>query len=145
MARPSSVARYRCTGYAFVMFNKYQVAQAVLNELPRALFGDSMRVQRAPEPEDILWENLQYSTRQQCARQVISCIVTCIVVAVGTVALFTANLYVSPGLKTRADSFALFLVLQILSILLLAGGHVIVFAIVPLLARRFERHHTVRL
>ena len=29
--------RYRCTGYAFVTFNQYQVAQAVLQELPKRL------------------------------------------------------------------------------------------------------------
>ena len=76
--------RYTCTGYAFVTFNKYQVAQAVLVELPKRLqghkmqtrvsylFGGHMRVRRAPEPADIIWENLQYSRRQQIARQVCS-------------------------------------------------------------------------
>lgn len=147
--------RYQCTGYAFVTFNKYQVAQAVLRELPKAwmgrkmqqrvsyLFGGHMQVVRAPEPADVIWENLQYSPREQIVRQVISTTFCLLLVLVGTVTIFVANLYVAPGMRSEGElSGATFLVLYLSSILLLAAGHIIVFAAVPFLAFAIERPHT---
>ena len=127
--------RYQGTGYAFVTFNKYQVASAVCEELPKSLFGQGasarvaylfggqMRVCRAPEPEDLLWENLQFSTRQQWVRQAVSSALALVLVLVGTVAIFAANLYVAPGMMAKVASFPIFLGLYLASILLLAAGH----------------------
>ena len=95
--------RYRCTGYAFVTFNQYQVAQAVLQELPKRLrslaqpegrrspsfFSTDLRVKRPPEPEDVIWENLQYSPCQRFMRQ-----------------LFTSSVAFVPYLRTTGRLYA---------------------------------------
>ena len=70
----------------------YQVDPAVLAELPQRLRGSTlfarvadllcgghMQVQRAPEPSDVLWENLQFSPWQQRGRQLLS---TALIVAI---------------------------------------------------------------
>ena len=146
--------RYSCTGYAFVTFNKYQVAQAVLAELPKRLqghkmqtrvsylFGGHMRVRRAPEPADIIWENLQYSPRQQLVRQVVSTLISFVLVTVGTVTIFLANLYIAPGMKVKVTSFIVWVACYIGSVLTLVVGHLLVFLIVPILVVQLEKPHT---
>ena len=63
------------------------------------LFGGHMRVRRAPEPEDVIWENLQYSKRERVLRQVLSTSIATLLVVVGTFAIFVANLYIAPGMR----------------------------------------------
>ena len=146
--------RYQGTGYAFVTFNKYQVAQAVLAELPKRLqghkmqtrvsylFGGHMRVRRAPEPEDVIWENLQYSKRERVLRQVLSTSIATLLVVVGTFAIFVANLYIAPGMRIEVTSFITFLGCYLGSVIVLVFGHLVVFFTVPLLVKHLERPHT---
>eukprot|EP00965_Chrysotila_dentata_P050312 1666803-Pleurochrysis_carterae.AAC.1 len=64
--------RYACTGYVFVTFDTVDAAQACIgacNTASKYFFGSGpLTVKMAPEPEDIIWENLQYSKFQRAAR-----------------------------------------------------------------------------
>ena len=150
----------------------WQVAQAVLSELPRrlqganlstrisnTLFGGTanltirvsdwlcgthMQIERAPEPADVLWENLQYHPRQQLVRGLLSTTIMLVVVVVGTLLLNVATLYTLPGFRfpTRAGVVFYDLVLYVISVAILTTGSLLVLVVVPRVANSIERPHT---
>ena len=104
---------------------------------------------RAPEPSDVSWENLQIGPREQFRRQVVStsvmlalaCIGTCIiatVVYVNGTHLYSSLIQLLTGLEGLMAALAL----QLGMALPIIVGHVILFIAVPILAERYERHHT---
>ena len=158
--------RYTSTGWAFVTFNKCQVAQEVIKELPEKLrssslrsggashiFGGSMRVQRPPEPQDVYWHNLQCSRREKLARQVLSSALMVVVSLCATVTIVAVVMWMDrqmPAVTARfemrpiATTFEM-ISLNVVSVLLIASGHLVVFLVVPILAHGrhgLERPHT---
>ena len=153
--------RYKCTGYAFVTFNQYQVAQAVLQELPKrltaiagaeisrfeisrskSLFGAQLGVCRPPEPEDVIWENLQCTARERLFRQAATCSIMLLLAIGGSWVIFAGLHSLAPGVTVDPINFFHFLGLYLASLALIIGGHVILFVTVPLLAFTVERPHS---
>ena len=58
-----------------------------------------MHVKRAPEPSDVLWENLQYSKYEQAVRQTASTLTMCVIAAAGIFGIFSSNFYIAPGVN----------------------------------------------
>mmetsp|Transcript_23766 Transcript_23766/g.72675 ORF Transcript_23766/g.72675 Transcript_23766/m.72675 type:complete len:693 (+) Transcript_23766:82-2160(+) len=153
-------ARYHCTGYAFVTFNESTTATCVVEEMAHGhafsrVFGGGLIVQRAPEPGDVIWENLQYSPRKQLLRQALSLAVLTLLLLVSVTLLTGVNLFqsnvdfISKGLLERSfdfipaePSFLEFVLLQLVQNSLIIVGYVSVFVAVPLLAHLVERPHT---
>eukprot|EP00966_Prymnesium_polylepis_P234487 5423773-Prymnesium_polylepis.1 len=149
--------RYKCTGYAFVTFNQYQVAQAVLQELPKRLRtiaapemkrssvllgGKRMRVSRPPEPEDVIWENLQYTARDKALRQLLTSSVALVLSIGGGWIIFAGLHQFAPGVTIDPVHFFHFLGLYLLSLLLIIGGHLVCFIFVPIMGFSIERPHS---
>jgi hypothetical protein len=155
-----SRVRHLCTGYAFVTFNENTVAARAIEKMAQRrtysrVFGGGLVVERAPEPSDIIWENLHYSPRQQLLRQALSIAILTLLLLVSVTLLTGVNLFQSndtflfQGLWARTfdfinedPSFFEFLLLQIVQNGLVIVGYVSVFILVPLLAHLIERPHT---
>ena len=141
--------RYHCTGYSFVTFDKLEDATAALehyreNRIQKVahVFGGGLQVQRAPEPSDIIWENLQFGPKEQLFRSVVAGIIIAVLCLLGT-----AILVYTLGIQTHlilgeVKNFGDFLWQWLVTTLLIIIGHVIVIAVVPLLANLLERPHT---
>mmetsp|Transcript_12631 Transcript_12631/g.37072 ORF Transcript_12631/g.37072 Transcript_12631/m.37072 type:complete len:1152 (+) Transcript_12631:76-3531(+) len=149
--------RYHCTGYAFVTFNEAAVAKRVLETMPQdrafsRVFGGGLVVSRAPEPEDIIWENLQTSPREQFARQSLSVLVLTVLLVLSVLLLTSVNLFMQGanpvmevlGLEEKLEDPTLFefVLVQALQGLLTLIGYLSIFISVPVMAYFLERPHT---
>lgn len=155
-----SRSRYHCTGYAFVTFNESAAASRAVERIAQRrtfsrVFGGGLLVERAPEPSDIIWENLQFSPRQQLLRQALSVAVLTLLLLVSVTLLTGVNLFqsddyfLSKGLLEASfdfipeePSFFELVLLQLVQNVLIIVGYVSVFITVPLLANLVERPHT---
>ena len=151
-------ARYRCTGYAFVTFNKLMTAQAVKRAFERKnmagylrILGGGLTVHSAPEPHDVIWENLQCPPREVLLRQVASCGIMVVLCMLGTVILWWTNALLtwendSAAFKwvktTSAGSFFAGIGIWLLSVLLIVVGHLVLIIAVIVMANVLERPHT---
>jgi hypothetical protein len=61
--------------------------------------GEPIRVKRAPEPSDVIWENLQYSKREQALRQTASTLTMCVIASAGIFGIFASNFFIAPGVN----------------------------------------------
>ena len=108
-----------------------------------------LRARRAPEPSDVMWENLHVGPRERFYRHFLSTACMLLVACVGT-AIITAVMYLNgtgitktlvsmpPGFAGLVGSIGLNLALSLPIIL----GNVMLFFTVPQLAERYERHTT---
>ena len=67
------------------------------------VFGGGLVVSRAPEPEDIIWENLQTSPREQFARQSLSVLVLTVLLVLSVLLLTSVNLFMQARRQRRAE------------------------------------------
>ena len=147
--------RYRCTGYAFVTFDKLIVAQAVKQAFKRKnktglrVLAGGLTVEPAPEPHDVIWENLQCSPREVLIRQVVSCLVMFSLCMLGTSILFLTNAALtwehaafSWVKETSVAGFIQGIAIWLLSVLLIVAGHLVLIIAVIVLANTIERPHT---
>ena len=147
--------RYRCTGYAFVTFDKLIVAQAVKQAFKRKnktglrVLAGGLTVEPAPEPHDVIWENLQCSPREVLIRQVVSCLVMFSLCMLGTSILFLTNAALtwehaafSWVKETSVAGFLQGVAIWLLSVLLIVAGHLVLIIAVIVLANTIERPHT---
>ena len=151
-------ARYRCTGYAFVTFDKLMTAQAVKKAFePKhmagylRILGGGLTVHPAPEPHDVIWENLQCPPREVLLRQVVSCVIMVVLCMLGTVILWSTNAFLIwdndndafEWVKTTsAGSFFAYIGIWLLSVLLIVVGHLVLIIAVIVMANVLERPHT---
>lgn len=67
-AKEISTRQYHCAGHVFVTFDTVEAAQACIESAkagPKYFQGfGPLEVRMAPEPEDVIWENLQASRRR---------------------------------------------------------------------------------
>jgi len=145
--------RYRHTGHAFVTFNKASVAREVLRKLSKggtdelrfeSILGEPVHVKRAPEPSDVLWENLQYSKYEQAVRQTASTLTMCVIAAAGIFGIFSSNFYIAPGVNPTVSisSTIQYLGQMAGSLLVNVAGHLFFFLAVLSLAKVYERQHS---
>lgn len=153
-------ARYRCTGYAFVTFDKLLTAQAVKKSFHRGggkmasylrILGGGLTVHPAPEPHDVIWENLQCSPREVLVRQVVSCVIMFVLCMLGTVILWLTNALLIWDHEQAAfqwvkdsqtASFFAGIGIWLLSVLLIVIGHLVLIISVIVMANVLERPHT---
>ena len=108
----------------------------------------------APEPQDLIWENLQYSSAERCARSFFATALM-LMVALFSLALiiFSAQIQdchhglLKEELRPRCNSggpgaIPSDVFFFLLGIGLLVTGYCLIFLLVPLLAYKVERHHT---
>jgi len=142
--------KYRCTGHAFVTFNHAEDAQAAARTLGRpnfsAIFGGGLRVSRAPEPHDVIWENLDCGPREQLARIMASNLVLLALTALGAAILTFTSVLSQVDVFTSKNLFAggFFdgIAVWLMQLVAIIGGHLVIFIAVPVLANVLERHHT---
>lgn len=139
--------KYECTGYAYVTYNMATAAQAALAVHQKtdsnfsSLFGGNLRVTRAPDPEDVLWENLQYSKTELKWRSGIANVIIFLLCILGTAILVATNVATSTG-TVVAHNFILALCLWVGQTLVIVFGHVIVIIGTIVLANTLERHRS---
>ncbi len=145
-----------CTGHAFVTFSSMDDAARCVShferirrhEKSRGGVGDEsvdfrqlyfrnvtkLKVSRAPEPSDIIWENLTFTKRQgRVAILKTTSFITC-VACVSTVFITLTNIsmsYFSMGLLTTLWSTPVIVI-----------SNVVIFILTPQLAIKNEKHHT---
>lgn len=85
---------------AFVTFEEVEAAQRALIEYPPSLLfwccqrrdkrvlGKRIRLQQAPQPSDICWENMEASVVSRASRQVLTAIITLTLLVLSAVAVF---------------------------------------------------------
>ena len=147
--------RYHTTGHAFVTFNKSLVAQKVANgigissDVDRTQLSDDLRsfgmhVQRAPEPSDVLWENLIYDSATQYLRQAISSFILILLMGVGITVIFISNFYLQPGVNpsVEAEGTGSTLGLFLAALIVNVAGHLVFFLSIVALTMSIERQHT---
>jgi len=148
--------KYQHTGHAFVTFNKASVTPELVRRLGKGgtdehrvqqALGAKLHVKRAPEPSDVLWENLQYSRRQQRQWQCLSTGIMCVLATVGIFTIFVSNYYLAPGVNPNA-AYPLpagqFLAQMLGALVVNIGGHLIFFILVLFLAKLVEVQYTHR-
>ena len=149
----------RCTGHAFVTFERKQDAAKCVRHFElirrhersrdgisaasvdfRQLFfrtpsGSSHKidVSRAPEPSDILWENLRFSRLQQRTSNLKTTCVLFLMSCMSTVLIALANI--------NATMYSLGALTTLWSTPVIIAANVLIFILVPQLAIRAERHH----
>eukprot|EP00753_Platysulcus_tardus_P008360 PLAT15919.1.p1 GENE.PLAT15919.1~~PLAT15919.1.p1 ORF type:complete len:1334 (+),score=543.12 PLAT15919.1:95-4003(+) len=92
-----------CLG-AFVVFNEDRTANEVLRAYRGSdtvwrffqaddlrLAGQTLTVSRAPDPSTILWENMEVTKRERLGRQLLTAIVTILLLAISFTLVFTAQ------------------------------------------------------
>ena len=150
--------KYRCTGYAFVTFDKLVTAQAVKKAFePKhmagylRILGGGLTVHPAPEPHDVIWENLQCPPREVLLRQVVSCVIMVVLCMLGTVILWSTNAFLMWDndddafqwvKSTSAGGFFAYVGIWLLSVLLIVVGHLVLIIAVIVMANVLERPHT---
>jgi hypothetical protein len=75
-----------CIGRAFAVFNQMVDAEQVVDEARRHPYYGGARIaaERAPEPSDVLWENLHIGKVSQASRQAVGLLVSVLVTAFAT-------------------------------------------------------------
>ena len=140
--------RYDCTGYAYVTFNMAAAAQQALAVHQNnsgsnfsSLFGGGLRVARAPDPEDVLWENLQYSKAELQWRSGLANLILFFLSVVGTAILVATNVATNTG-TVVASNFFQAVGLWASQTVLIVFGHIIVIIGTIILANTLERHRS---
>lgn len=121
-----------------------------------AALGDGKRIsaKRAPEPSDVLWQNLAAGPRERWWRQLRTSLVVLMLALIGTV-IIAAIIYINreggmfqeainPTLESQSglNALVLALLLQLVMVIPVTLGNGLIFWTVPAIADRTERHHT---
>jgi hypothetical protein len=102
----------------------------------------------APEPEDLIWENLQYTRAQRAQRIVLSTLIVIALTIVNCTAISVTQVWQSETLKAfsrggkGAPTVFTLLGTMALCLLVLVTGYVSTIITVPVLAMKLERWHT---
>ena len=149
--RTVSALELRCAGFVFITYDTVDAAQAAIAAAAaeKTYFRGAgpLQVSMAPEPEDIIWENLQYSRSQRAQRLVLSTAIILTLTVVNTAAISVAMVWQSQTLQsyTRGgdDAPDLFTLggIMVVSLIVVVVGYVSIIAAVPLLAHKLERWH----
>ena len=145
---------YPSTGQAFVTFERFEAAdtaaahfETIRNherssggygtagsvDFRRQYFdGRKLEVTRACEPSDIIWENLGFPVARAIRGRVLSALLVFIVSCVSTVFIVVANV------ATTMHGGAL---TSLWSTPVIILSNVVIFALVPQLSTRLDRHH----
>ena len=151
-AKLLSRQQYHCCGYVFVTFDTVEAAQACIESAksgPKYYQGHGpLEARMAPEPEDVIWENLQYSRWQRRFRYLLGVLIILAALTMSTAGItysaasqvtlmqsFSAGGEGAPSLGKLVGSYVLLVLLLIL-------GYVSIFALVPVFAHQLERYHT---
>lgn len=131
-------AEYDTSGYAFVTFQSSADSTKCLTAGTHQFQGTTLTVSASFEPSDVVWENLGYSFSQRVVRTLLAFLLASGVIVVDTYFLVWINLLANPGGEPGQVSFAMVL-LTTLGIII---GNVSMFILLPLLAQKFEKHHS---
>ena len=155
--------RHVGTGYAFVSFETPEEARAALSALrvknfSRRYSGSNVRLRarRAPEPSDVIWENLEFSWRERFKRQAASTAIMLCIASFGTAIIATVAYLQGEELPSFSEHHwgecsdtwsclrawvygTLFNLAMAVPVIF---GNLILFISVPQLADKLERHHS---
>jgi hypothetical protein len=89
-----------CVGRAFAVFNQMVDAEQVIDEARRHPYfgGERISAERAPEPSDVLWENLHIGKVEQASRQALGLVVSILVTTFATFIMGVARCARGPAL-----------------------------------------------
>ena len=150
--------QYSCAGVAFVSYATPAEARQCIarcNNRRRAtmrlFMGARLWAQRAPEPSDIIWENLEVDGNERARRQLKSTAITLLISLLGTAVITLIDQVNSIGLVNYnvqcSSSGLLNLICEGLFYLAVALplilANVTLFVTTPILATTVERHHTI--
>jgi hypothetical protein len=82
-----------CVGMAFAVFNRMNDSQQVVDEAHRHPYvdGSKLKADRAPEPSDVLWENLHLTRVQQASRRTLGLLLSLVVTSLATIIMGIAR------------------------------------------------------
>ena len=140
-----------CTSHVFVTFDSVDAAQACIAgcaaEKKYYQGSGPLSVSMAPEPEDVIWENLQYTRAQQTSRFILSSLIILCITILNTTLITVASVFQSQVLARYSDGGAnaptLIYVIGVfvLCTVTLILCYVSTILTVPLLAFKLERWH----
>ena len=140
-----------CTGFLFVTFDTVDAAQACIAgaaaEKKYFRGAGPLSVVMAPEPEDIIWENLQYSREERTSRLVLSSILILALTIINTTLIAGSSVFQSQTMAAygrggpEAPALLTVMGVFVLCTLLLVACYVSVIMLVPVLAHKLERWH----
>ena len=93
-----SVSTYSCTGTVFVTFNKPEEARKCIEQGVVDTELGELRVDEAPQPEEVLWENLQTGPRERLCRQCLSTFILFLFTVVGA-AVIALTSFLKPNVE----------------------------------------------
>ena len=155
VAEEARTAEAPSSGVAFVTFAEPEEARQAIAGLndhtnPKlVLQGNRLTAERAPEPTDVLWENLQVSAAERWSRQLVALGITLAISLFGT-AIIATICYVNSeqivsamvDLPSGLGGLLLGLLFNLVMTLPVIVGYVSLFITVPIMAARYERYAT---
>ena len=150
--RAVSSLELACTGHVFVTFDTVDAAQACIgalsNEKRYFRGAGPLQASMAPEPSDLIWENLQYTTAQRYSRIFLTTILIVVLTICNCTAINVTSVWQSETLKAFSnergeDRPSVFQLLGsiALALLVMVTGYVSTIVTVPLLSMKLERWH----
>jgi len=140
-----------CTGIVFVTYNTVDAAEACIEAISSkpAYFRGSgpLKCRTAPEPDDLIWENLQCSRTEQIVRMVLSSLIVTLQLILSTAAVSFAMVLLTQTTVDMNDKVSVLSATVVASTFGLCVGLIVVgllsiMGMVPFLAYKMERHHT---
>lgn len=150
--------QYSCAGVAFISYATPAEARQCITRCNsrrratmRLFMGARLWAQRAPEPSDIIWENLEVDANERARRQLRSTSITLLISLLGTavitlidqvntIGLVDYNVHCSSSGLLNLICEGLYYLAVALPLIL---ANVILFVTTPILATTIERHHTI--
>jgi hypothetical protein len=139
--------KYHCCGIAFVTFENQSTSTDCIHKSARDLFlrnsyrfrdTITLQVSHAPDPQDIIWENLEYNVKQRFVRRVIVEFITFVLAALAVLQGIGIGAWVYESRFSGRESPQVIYFILLCVIIGLAMLSLMVLT--PILSK-FEKHH----
>jgi len=143
------------TGHVFITFDTVDAAEACIadNSEKRYFAGAGpLQIHMAPEPEDLIWEHLQFGYGARLRRLLLSTVIVAALVIFNTTAISITQVWQQETLRqftqdtaqdTASTAPSVFELLGVMGVCtgVILFGYLSVLAVVPLLAYNLEKWH----